>query len=94
MEGEFIFDIKLPIDFEPANKDGEVECFYLMNINQVWLSLNQFKNSSGLNLNLQIILKVKNAIISDEFKPNSAVVTLNFLFRKGLLTPDECKILF
>ncbi|CAF0740186.1 unnamed protein product [Brachionus calyciflorus] len=66
IEGEFIFDIKLPSDFVPKNQDGEVFCFYLMNIHQV-----------------------KNAIISDEFKPNSAVVTLNFLMRKDLLTPDE-----
>ena len=35
MEGEFIFDIKLPSDFQPKNTDGEVECFYLMNIKQV-----------------------------------------------------------
>jgi hypothetical protein len=34
---------------------------------------------------------VKTAIISEEFKPNSAAVTLDFLFRKGLLTPDESK---
>lgn len=35
MEGEFIFDLKLPSDFVPKNQDGEVESFYLMNINQV-----------------------------------------------------------
>ncbi len=35
IEGEFIFDIKLPTDFEPINQDKEVECFYLMNIDQV-----------------------------------------------------------
>ncbi len=34
-EGEFVFDIKLPHDFIPHNKDGEVEQFYLMNIEQV-----------------------------------------------------------
>ena len=35
IEGEFIFDIKLPSDYVPINQDKEVECFYLMNINQV-----------------------------------------------------------
>ncbi len=35
MEGEFVFDIKLPKDFVPSNNDGEVECFYLMNVKQV-----------------------------------------------------------
>ncbi len=39
-EGEFIFDIKLPLDFVPKNTDGEVENFYLMDINQVWIALN------------------------------------------------------
>jgi 8-oxo-dGTP pyrophosphatase MutT (NUDIX family) len=34
-EGEFVLDIKLKEDFVPRNTDGEVECFYLMNINQV-----------------------------------------------------------
>lgn len=66
-----MFDLKLPVDYVPSNQDGEVECFYLMNINQV-----------------------KNAIIREDFKPNSAVVTLNFLLRKGLLTPDECKFIY
>ena len=34
-EGEFVFDIKLPADFVPQNTDGEVECFYLMSIDEV-----------------------------------------------------------
>ena len=34
-EGEFVFDIKLPVDFVPQNSDGEVECFYLMSIDEV-----------------------------------------------------------
>ena len=36
-EAEFIFDIKLPVDFKPVNQDGEVDEFYLMSIDQVWL---------------------------------------------------------
>ena len=35
IEGEFVFDIKLPVDFVPENKDGEVEEFYLMSIEEV-----------------------------------------------------------
>jgi len=35
VEGEFVFDIKLPKDFVPKNMDGEVETFYLMDIDQV-----------------------------------------------------------
>jgi hypothetical protein len=34
-------------------------------------------------------IKVKKVVISQEFKPNSAAITVGFLFRKGLLTPDE-----
>lgn len=68
MEAEFVFDLRLPEDFVPQNTDGEVESFYLMNINQV-----------------------KNAIISDEFKLNSAAITLNFLMRKGLVIADKGK---
>lgn len=34
-EGEFVFDIKLPHEFKPENKDGEVEEFYLMTVDQV-----------------------------------------------------------
>jgi hypothetical protein len=36
MEAEFIFDLKLPADFIPKNTDGEVDSFYLMDINQVF----------------------------------------------------------
>ena len=66
IEGEFVFDIKLDNDFVPVNTDGEVETFYLMNLDQV-----------------------KKAIISTEFKPNSAAILLGFLIRKGLVNPDE-----
>lgn len=40
-EAEFVFDLKLPVDFKPNNQDGEVECFYLMSIDEVnkWLKL-------------------------------------------------------
>ncbi len=38
-EGEFIFDIKLPLDFVPNNTDGEVENFNLMDINQVYFDI-------------------------------------------------------
>lgn len=40
MEGEFIFDLKLPNSFVPKNQDGEVDSFYLMNIDQVNLKKN------------------------------------------------------
>ncbi len=39
-------------------------------------------------------MKVKEAIISDDFKPNSAAITLGFLIRKGLINPDNCELVF
>jgi len=36
-ETEFVFDIKLPVDYKPVNTDGEVDSFYLMNIDEVCL---------------------------------------------------------
>ena len=37
MEGEFVFDLKLPVDLVPRNTDGEVECFYLMSVDEVFI---------------------------------------------------------
>jgi len=37
IEGEFVFDILLPSDFIPTNTDGEVDSFYLMNVEQVMI---------------------------------------------------------
>ena len=38
------------------------------------------------------ILKVKAAVISDDFKINSAAITLKFLMRHGLVNADERKL--
>jgi 8-oxo-dGTP pyrophosphatase MutT (NUDIX family) len=65
-EGEFCFDIELPLDFVPRNKDGEAESFHLMSVDQV-----------------------KGAVIRDDFKPNSALVTIHFLIRHGFISPDK-----
>ena len=48
-ETQFVFDLKLPSDFTPFNTDGEVECFYLMNIEQV--------SNSFLNKEIRILTK-------------------------------------
>ena len=42
-------------------------------------------------INSVLKIKVKEAVVSDEFKANSAAITLGFLFRKGLLNADESK---
>ncbi len=42
IEADFVFDLKIPNNFEPKNTDGEVECFYLMDIQQVFIIHNYF----------------------------------------------------
>lgn len=38
---------------------------------------------------LMTIDEAKEALIRDDFKPNSALITLNFMYRKGLINPDN-----
>ncbi|XP_070558749.1 uncharacterized protein [Ptychodera flava] len=64
-EIEFVYDLELPLDFQPKIGDGEVSEFYFWTLEEV-----------------------KEKIASDEFKPNSAVVTLSFLIRRGFINPD------
>lgn len=49
------------------------------------------KNDDGeaQSFYLMDVNQLKKAIISDDFKPNSALITLDFLMRHGLITPDE-----
>lgn len=65
-EVEFVYDLKLPQNFQPINSDGEVDEFYCWSID-----------------------KVKEKIATDEYKPDSALVVLDFLIRHGLVTPDN-----
>ncbi|CAB4004276.1 nudix hydrolase 24, chloroplastic-like [Paramuricea clavata] len=64
-EVEFVYDLKLPDDFQPCVGDGEVEEFYCWPIE-----------------------KVKEKIVSGEFKPNCAIVILDFLIRHGIIQAD------
>ena len=63
---EFCFDLPLPVDFTPANTDGETETFYLWSIE-----------------------RVREELTGGDFKPNVAIVILDFLIRHGFLHPDE-----
>ncbi|XP_024542946.1 nudix hydrolase 20, chloroplastic isoform X2 [Selaginella moellendorffii] len=60
----FCYDLELPLDFEPSNKDGEVECFRLDSIPNVVQSLGNYK-------------------------PNCALVVVDFLFRHGYIRPEQ-----
>lgn len=61
------YDLELPLDFKPHNKDGEVDNFDLLPIEEV-----------------EKILQTSTA-----YKPNCAVVVIDFLFRHGYITPDQ-----
>ncbi|KAM9341963.1 thiamine pyrophosphokinase 2 [Pholidichthys leucotaenia] len=64
-ESQFVFDLKLPLEFKPKIGDGEVQEFYLLPID-----------------------KVKDVLATDDFKPNSAMVVLDFLIRHSFIDPD------
>ncbi|KAI8146173.1 NUDIX hydrolase domain-like protein [Fennellomyces sp. T-0311] len=65
-ETQYVFDLAIPEDFVPQPKDGEVEQFYLMDMDQV-----------------------KKTILNNEWKPNCALVTIDFMIRHGILTADN-----
>ncbi|XP_074926891.1 uncharacterized protein LOC116817287 [Chelonoidis abingdonii] len=65
-ECQFVFDLELPEEFEPRVGDGEMQEFYLLDLDEV-----------------------KDAIISGDFKPNCALVALDFLIRHGHIQPDH-----
>ncbi|KAI7857379.1 NUDIX hydrolase domain-like protein [Circinella umbellata] len=65
-ETQYVFDLPIPEDFIPTPKDGEVEDFYLMDMDQV-----------------------KKSILNNEWKPNCALVTIDFMIRHGIITADN-----
>ncbi|XP_077980641.1 uncharacterized protein LOC144435876 [Glandiceps talaboti] len=65
-EVDFVYDLELPVDFQPKICDGEVSEFHFCTVEQIMEKL-----------------------VSGDFKPNSALVTLNFLMRRGILLPDS-----
>eukprot|EP00850_Spirogloea_muscicola_P008047 SM000042S15314 [mRNA] locus=s42:236025:236865:- [translate_table: standard] len=63
----FCYDLELPRDFQPIAKDGEVEDFMLLTLDEVASILRD----------------------TTKYKPNCAVVVIDFLFRHGYITPEE-----
>ncbi|XP_037540493.1 thiamin pyrophosphokinase 2 [Nematolebias whitei] len=64
-ESQFVFDLELPVGFEPRVGDGEVQEFSLLPVQEV-----------------------KELLATDDFKPNSALVVLDFLIRHSFIEPD------
>ncbi|ORX51265.1 hypothetical protein DM01DRAFT_1087532 [Hesseltinella vesiculosa] len=65
-ETEFVFDLELPLDYQPTPKDGEVECFYLWTLDQV-----------------------KESVLRGDWKPNCALVVVDFMMRHAYITADN-----
>lgn len=94
-ESQFVFDLKLPLEFKPRIGDGEVQDFYLLPIDQVCIT------DILLNKDLDITktrdfhfviplccFQVKELLATDDFKPNCAMVVLDFLIRHSFIEPD------
>lgn len=62
----YLFDLEVDENVIPKPKDGEVQEFSLMGVEEVQAALKR-----------------------QEFKPNSAVVMIDFFIRHGILTPDN-----
>ncbi|RGB28352.1 NUDIX hydrolase domain-like protein [Rhizophagus diaphanus] len=65
-EIQYVYDLEIPLDVEPKPLDGEVECFYLWDMDEL----------------------VKH-IKADEFKPNCALVVIDFLIRHSIIDPNN-----
>lgn len=85
-KGEFLYDLQLPLTFIPNNSDQEMEQFYLWTVPEVKANLE--KSISFFLISIDVN-QLKKAIIEDDFKPNCAVVVLDFLIRHGFVTPEQ-----
>ena len=47
------------------------------------------KDGEAESFYLMNVDEIKKAVIRDDFKPNCALITINFLIRKGIITPDN-----
>jgi 8-oxo-dGTP pyrophosphatase MutT (NUDIX family) len=65
-ECQFVYDLEIPEEVIPHPNDSEVECFYLLSVEEVQAAMGR-----------------------GEFKPNCAVLMLDFLFRRGILSEEN-----
>ncbi|KAL3679104.1 hypothetical protein R1sor_022060 [Riccia sorocarpa] len=63
----FCYDLELPVDFQPYNKDGEVQSFERTPVSEA----------------------VKIIRDTEEYKPNCALVVIDFFIRHGYITPEQ-----
>jgi 8-oxo-dGTP pyrophosphatase MutT (NUDIX family) len=68
----FVYDLELPVEFVPEPQDGEVEAFELWSVERV----------------MQALAEAGGERRYPAFKPNVAVVIVDFLVRHGFVGPD------
>jgi hypothetical protein len=65
------------------NQIGMAQSGSFMSFHQFFMFLKIFFNCCLFDL------QIKKSIIGEEFKPNCALVIVDFMFRHGLITPDN-----
>jgi hypothetical protein len=82
----FVFDLELPLDFVPTPVDGEVEGFELWDLEQVCRLIEATADCGAADTASAGILEANGG---SPYKPNVALVVVDFLVRHGVLSPDE-----
>jgi len=79
----FVYDLELPADFTPEPQDGEVEAFELWSVERVVEALAEAGRAATTGASPPAAAPRYPA-----FKPNVAVVMIDFLVRHGFVGPD------
>jgi len=68
---EFVFDLKLPLDFKPENKDGEVDDFILVSASQL-LDLIQTEEYKTTSVPIALDWLIRHGLLTVEMEPDMA----------------------
>ncbi|XP_063700318.1 uncharacterized protein LOC134830692 [Culicoides brevitarsis] len=90
---EYVFDLELPMDFEPKCIDGEVQAFELMPITKCldWICSTKFKTTSTP---VVIDFMIRHGIINTENEPNFSEIVelihvpLQSIYKMNLVTSN------
>lgn len=82
----FVYDLELPQGFVPEPQDGEVEAFELWSVERVMEALAEAGGAGGGGGDGASAASEKK--LYPAFKPNVAVVIVDFLVRHGFVGPD------
>lgn len=81
-ECQFVYDLELPVDMVPKPNDSEVEVCETQ--------ASRMDNTDfGQEFYLWTVEEVQEHMAKGEFKPNCAIVILDFFIRHGILTPEN-----